>query len=114
MRLYTRYLFVKHDAAGALLAMPAHHALSRIGELGDGWALIEAEFDGVQFDAYAGDTDNYLMLPSLQAPADRLKDTHTAIFTAHGVTVTAGDTAVNLLRKLRDVKGFVRKIDAAS
>lgn len=102
---FRRFIIVTLDTSSAPVVLPDCQSASRVGELGDGTALYEIECDPAQFLALTG--DGYVLLPGLNAPSREMKAEHLAIFAKHGVRVgTAGDTCLNLLRRLRAAKNL--------
>ena len=78
-------------------------AAARIIPLGSN-AVYLVECDDEQFAVIADNFD--LVLPSLDAPADKMSADTLAFFSANGVIADSGDALLNLLRKLRDAQGI--------
>lgn len=98
--IYHRY--VLSSSSGESLHgnyISVHH----VWENADGTSLFRVECDDAGWITLNADT-SITVLPSLDAPADRLSGATQAYFTAHGVTASPGDTLLNMLRKVRAVK----------
>ena len=109
----TRYVLVpaapppEDDLAVQSLAVPCS-GWSRLRELPLGWLLVRCEFNSVKELLAAqqvSEASAAIVLPSLQSPADRLPQQVRDWIAARGVTLQAGDTVLNALRKLRDATG---------
>jgi len=98
----TYYRYVITSADGAALHGNFHRVQQIWGNV-DGSALFRVECDDVQFQSLAA-LRGVTVLPSLNAPADRLSSAAAAYFAAEGVTAAAGDTVLNMLRKVRALK----------
>ena len=112
IRFFTRWMIVGKNANNELVYPPSLHSTSTTVELDANTYLVEAHFDPAGWNSYAGDTADYTMLPSLQAPAEKMQQKHLDFFAARSITPSTGDTTINLLRKLRDANGVKLNIDA--
>lgn len=112
MRQYYRFAVVTLNPDASLAApLPDCQGWSRVSELGDGTALLEISFDHSQWNAWQ-DSDGAFLLPSLSAPADDLEGRPAQFFQKHSIAARKpSDTVLNLLRSLRNTKGFRFKID---
>jgi len=80
-------------------------SLSHLWENGDGTSLFKVQSDDVQFIALNA-MEGVIVLPSLNAPAERHGTTTKKHFEDQGVSVEPGDTTLNMLRKLRNMKSM--------
>jgi len=78
--------------------------VERLWKNDDGTAMFRVEADSDQW-AAINSMDSVLVLPSLNAPAERHGAAVKKHFTDNGITPAPGDTTLNMLRKLRDAKG---------
>jgi len=84
-------------------------------ELPGGKLLILAEFEADGRELDAAQTDQTIeMLPSLTAPASRLRPQLLARLETLGVTPQPGDTVLNVMRAVRDKLGFRFRVDLDS
>jgi hypothetical protein len=100
--VYQRY--VVYPASGDELH-GGFQQVERLWKNDDGTAMFRIEADSDQW-AILNSMDSVIMLPSLNAPANRHGAVLKAHFDAQGITAEAGDTTLNMLRKLRNSKGL--------
>jgi hypothetical protein len=100
--IYSRYVLGPTDGTGL---HGVYQQISHLWENGDGNSLYRVMCDDDGFQTLNSDT-SLTVMPSLDAPAERLTGAVADHFAANGITASSGDTLLNMLRKLRNSKGL--------
>ncbi len=77
-------------------------------ELGGGKILVQLRFPGIRFyRAFQASLGvNEILLPSLEAPGERLPQKAKNWLTARSIAIDPGDRVIDLLRKIRTAEGI--------
>lgn len=93
---YHRYVLTSSDGS----SLHGNYRVNHIWQNEDGTSLFRVECSDANWQTLNSDS-SIVVMPSLDAPADRLSAPVKAYFDAQFVTAAAGDTLINMLRKVR-------------